>query len=343
MSGRVVWMSRTQKFLMVVLICAVAACSDEVTIKGVAVAEADAGAAGRVAGAGNAGPLEQVQALATAYCTRLLACQPHEFAIDYPDLTVCVARESLRVQASLGAPGAKSSVEILSSCAKQVATAACDAVRYGGPPRCFFTAGSRANGQPCAWDSQCQGKVCYRKSGGTCGLCASEGKFGDTCSPRTCEAGITCALDTGSNNYRCRAGAKAGEPCNSNVKQESMCGYGLTCVAGKCAPAAGLGAPCGEIGCDHDLGHACHKETKVCTAIAMGGPGATCSLAAIGHDLYKECNDGLCLNRNDRGNGKCVAYAADGAACEGWTGPLCRVPAMCLQGKCKVLTGTECP
>ncbi len=333
---------RFRKGLVLLALCVASACGDAADVQGVAVAQADGGNRAGGVQQGNRGTIDATLALVAAYCTRLYACQPHDAAIDYTSPSVCGQRELVRILAVVGATGATSNNDTLAACAKWVNDASCDAIHYGGPPRCYFGPGTRANDKPCAWDSQCQGKVCVRKGAETCGVCATEGQVGDSCSPRTCAAGLACVFDAEFKKYRCRARAKLGEPCNAGVKYEPVCGYGLVCTGSTCAPAGSKGAPCPSGGCDHDLGLDCHKESKQCTPIPKGTPGATCSINGIGHDLYKECHDGLCLNRNDMGNGTCTAYAPDGGKCGGWSGPACRVPAVCVQGTCRVLSGAEC-
>ncbi len=331
------------KSIASVAILAASACGDPVEVQGVAIAQADAANPVGAVHAGNRGTADGALAVASAYCTRLFACQPHDAAIDYTNANVCTQRELLRITKATAAAGASTSSAILTGCAVAIAAATCDAVHYGGPPRCYFAAGGRPSGKACAWDSQCQGKVCVRKGAETCGTCGSEGQAGDTCSPGTCTAGLACVFDEQAKKFLCRPRSKVGEPCNAGVKYEPVCGYGLVCDGAKCAPAGALASPCPAGGCDHDLGLDCHKQTKVCTAIPMGAAGASCSVNGIGHDLFKECQDGLCLNRNDMGNGTCMAYAADGGKCGAWSGPACRVPAVCVAGVCTVLDGGQCP
>lgn len=232
-------------------------CSDEVSFLAGSPADAtqttDAHL-GRGGGAG-AGSWLACQDLASAYCKRLQVCQPHASEIDYADPAVCVAREALRCSAGLAAPGAQGGVALLAACASSVGTASCDVIDYGGPPRCWFAPGARATGAACAWDSQCQGKLCKRQSGEKCGICATEGQLSEVCSPRSCGHGLACTLDFTSKTYRCRAKAKLGEPCSPS-KNEEICGHGLVCVGGLCVPAGQMGQGCASGGCDHDSGHA---------------------------------------------------------------------------------------
>jgi hypothetical protein len=240
------------------------------------------------------------------------------------------------------APGASSTAEQRKACTTTIAPGTCDLIRYDGPPRCFFGPGSKAVGKGCAWHSQCAGRHCEAQSGSLCGTCGEIGQVGDGCTPTSCAAGLACVLDSAAKSYRCIARAKAGEACTANSKYETVCAHGLVCAGNQRVAAGDLGAACRPVPCNHDIGLDCHKQTKLCTAIPMGAPGASCNTVGISNDTYRECRDGLCVNRNDRGNGTCMAYAADGAACDAWSGPACRPPARCVAKTCAIVAGAQC-
>lgn len=313
-------------------------CGEATSVVAVGVADATAGSeAGVVIGGVPVAPAVAGSCadLAAAYCQKLAACLPHDADIDYADPAVCKARETLRCASWLSAPDASPSTASIAACMAQIAADDCNGIGYGGPPRCFFAAGSRPVGHPCSVDSQCAGKFC-QASGSACGVCASEAVIGQACGPKQCAAGLACVYDPAQKGYRCRARAQLGQPCNDNVKYETACAYGLVCSGGLCAKAGQLGQSCQQVACDHAKGLDCDKTSRTCVAIPMAAAGQACTVSGMGANTYVECRDGLCVNQNDMGSGHCAAYAPDGAACDGWNGPPCRTPAVCKGGLCQM-------
>ena len=347
----------TQALLACSGAAAVCACDDGASVQGSAivvargagndpaVAQSDAAAA-KDAGAAPAGLAPSLwsgcQGLATTYCAKLATCLPHDMQIDYAEPAVCVQREALRCSLGFVAAGASTALTALAGCQHQIGTQSCDFIDYGGPPRCWFEAGQLKGGAACAFDNQCIGKFCQKSGNSPCGVCANESALGAKCAPNQCAAGLACVFDGAQKSFRCSTKLAVGGACTPGAKYESLCGYGLVCAAGQCVAASGLGHDCKTVGCNHDQGLDCHKQTGKCVAIPMSTAGSGCSQSGIGSDHDRECFDGRCLNRNDRGNGTCKAYAVDGGKCESWTGSACRVPAVCQGGSCVLPGSAKC-
>lgn len=321
-----------------------AACSDDATttLSGSAAADAATNSGDLAAQwADDAASATACDQLAAAYCARLQACLPHDMAIDYADPALCRVREQLRCTAGLTAADANPSTAAIAASIAQMTAGSCDLIGYGGPPRTWFLPGKRPTGTACSVDTQCSGRLCLRSAGAACGACGSVVPLGEVCTNGACVAGAVCVFDAVQKSYRCRAKEKEGGPCNDNIKYASTCGWGLTCASGKCVPALALGEKCLGSGCNHALGLDCDSSKGVCSAIAMVGDGKSCDVGGLAATPLVECLDGACVNQNDMGMGTCRAYAADGAACNGWSGPACRIPARCVQGTCQVIA--TCP
>ena len=330
---------------------ACAACSDDsavVAVAGDVGVSADAAEVGATIAADGAGADPDKWAscgvLAAAYCAKLSQCQPHPLKALHGDTATCIQRETVRCALALAAPGADGATATITSCAAYIKNETCDAIADSGPPPCWFAAGKRADGQPCAVASQCQGRFCRVAGGQACGVCATIAPVGAECTAGQCESSSRCVYDPAQKSYHCRYHEAKGGPCNDNLKYEPACGWGLACGQGSVCVAAGakVTAACADKACNHALGLDCSKSAKTCKAIPMGKPGDACSMAGLSADTYTECADGGCANQNDMGDGKCAAHVEDGAACDDTNGPFCRSPARCTNKVCTLPDYAAC-
>lgn len=143
--------------------------------------------------------------------------------------------------------------------------------------------------------------------------------------------GAVCALDSQCQSQNCKPTGSSKPGCGVCQVQPAV----ASCPDPSCPPTlTSVDADCKAAPCAHQLGLQCEKQTLRCETIPMHGPGTTCDMTTIATGKLQECHDGACMNQNDMGRGTCMAYAADGASCGWWTGPACRWPARCVDGKC---------
>lgn len=321
----------------------------DVAVIGTADAALLADGGGVVVGAGTDGGAvggvnDGCSAIAAAVCEARLSCRPHYLQVDYGTLAVCVARETLRCHRLAAAVGAGGLTATVDACVKAVAAAPCDLVAPGALPRCTWRPGKRAAGAGCGADSQCIGLVCIKKGSG-CGTCAGVAGLGEVCAVGQCAPTAACAAVAGVGP-RCVAKRPIGGACNDNAVFESECAHGLWCRGGVCAAEATVpGGGCATSDgarCSHELGFTCDQNVETCVEAAMSPPGKSCNVTGISAGVVSECFDGRCLNQNDFGAGTCMAYVADGAACDSWEGPPCRPPARCRDKTCALPPDAAC-
>jgi hypothetical protein len=136
-------------------------------------------------------------------------------------------------------------------------------------------AGTAADGDTCAFDTECMSRHCSQPDcdPATCcaGVCAafSPAKIDEACGFNgDCVSDAYCGVD-----HLCHALGNAGDTCYS----DAQCGYALGCVTatnpGLCVPLAAHGAPCPDGRCAA-LGDHCGPGS-VC--VADGRPGEACS------------------------------------------------------------------
>ena len=95
--------------------------------------------------------------------------------------------------------------------------------------------------------------------------------------------------------------------------------------------------------CDALHGVACNPVSMMCENISFAAANAACGL--VNKQLVLCTGPGSLCNGGSTPpsyTGSCLAYAADGAACDPTNGPLCDVGAVCAGGKCVVPDPAKC-
>ncbi len=258
-------------------------------------------------------------ALGVARCAVMEACTPFTVRQFHDTVESCRTAFKRRCLFALSAPGASSSAESVSSCAKVLATTACEAYVVSDPPACFPEPGTLANGAGCWDDSQCASGICLHGLFAYCGKCQPGVGLGGSCATSPCVAGLSCADGT------CVKLGSIGAACAS----DAACAVTLACRAGKCAANA-LGDPCDSAtnaGCRILAGLRCMASKCVAaTSSETGGPCAS----------FFDCRAGDCVASS------CKPTVIEGGAC-GPGLPGCRSPFVCAGGKCAPPSATTCP
>lgn len=246
---------------------------------------------------------------AKALCEKTDDCSRPTLQYAYGDLKTCIERVTIDCEADVAAPGSNTTPADLKACASALAKESCeDWAQAGRRPACSVP-GSRADGEPCGTDTQCQSTRCAIEPGATCG----------TCMPLMGE----------------------GEPCTD----VAACGSGLLCAGGVCmtpqdpAPPLALGEACDPLAdqCDRLQLQICYPQTNVCTQIPIAGLGETCGL--VNGSDYVSCSLNLTCTGGFSEAGTCVAKAADGESC---VSASCVSPAQCINEICAVPDPGEC-
>jgi hypothetical protein len=273
---------------------------------GGASSDSAAGASAQVAGqqgeAGSATALEQGAATAciayaTAVCRRQAECSGFNdrcletAAGECPDLVF--------------SPGATRTVEGLLACAKDYATWPCDDVKSNVLPPCV-TPGTRAQGEPCDFPSQCKSRQCETHGG--CGQCAKTVDIGESCAApdvacagtSSCGASGICLPMTGPLYF-------AGQPCTVDWPCESD----YYCQ-GVCLPLPKIGESCEALG-DCVYGAYCGPDGS---CLAVPGVGEPCGFARAGKPNAYYCEPGLGCNVDPSSmTGTCLALPQLGEPC----------------------------
>jgi len=246
-------------------------------------------------------------ALARALCARGEACAPFATSLVFGTRVVCEERLQLDCLARF-APGSSATPADTMACADSLASQSCAAFARGDlGSACTPRPGSLTTGATCLDDRQCDSAFCARAPDAACGACAPPTAPGSPCVRGSCSAGAVCPKGTS------------------------------TCVT----PAPGpIGAVCTvSEQCDVGNGVACNPLTQRCIRLALPSTGA-CGLD-VATSTYNACS--ASASCTPLLAGKCVAAAADGAACStAEAGPPCLPPARCVGGRCSLPDPSAC-
>jgi hypothetical protein len=312
---------------------------------------ADAGPSGPVAGndsgqqqdTGVGGPVDGGRvspACATAaasLCNKENTCWPDLVLQLYGSVKTCTARKALECKDQLSAPGSGWDAMVETACIDAIAVGSCGDYFDGVlPDACRpSTGGSVATGAACGTTSQCASdSSCFKSGSSFCGTCTPEVTTpGGACTAADCGSGLTCAGGV------CTAWVPVGGACSANAR----CAFPNFCVNGACSAPLQAGATCTRSPdtCDVTAGLYCRASTLKCESYAYAGYGQSCGILSTGRVLCRA--GGFCQGLSATVTaGKCVAPAADGAACDDTKGPSCLPPAYCAAGKCTLPDSSTC-
>jgi hypothetical protein len=186
-----------------------------------------AGSSGSTTGGANAAvtPNDVCREAVAAYCKRRDECNRGH--------TSCAAFAQLCPDYYF-ASGSTRTVASVRDCIPVLASMSCTDIEIGLPIPCL-SPGSRADGAPCAFDSQCQSLQC---SGGTsCGPCVATSKEGERCgsaqprgAPTACDAGDYCGSDSKCAPLTNIVHAKEGQACARFKAPYVSCTGDLYCL-----------------------------------------------------------------------------------------------------------------
>lgn len=263
----------------------------------------------------------ELQALSTGIglytkvlCTAYSICSPGNMAFAYGDQAGCVAQLNAYYLISSFLPGSGVSLTTLEACAAQESGTNCFDVNSSRAGLTCQIQGTKAIGEPCMEDSQCESSFCPGPDR-ACAVCKIVPGLGDPCDQGRCGNGLVC----GASNT-CVNTAAIGASCNASA----ICEVG-NCVAGTCQARQGSGAPCDTtLRCNSAQGLTC--SSGKCIPYTVSKPGESCTQVA---GSYKFCqNNTACIA------GTCDALPKIGEPCDATTGPFCAFPNTCRDGKC---------
>jgi hypothetical protein len=266
-------------------------------------------------------------AFADGYCDLLKRCYP--ILLGGTDEASCKARAGLGCAISIQSPGAAKPPQ---TCSAAVKAAMCTSNLTDIDPTCHVL-GTIADASPCEHDNQCQSGSCPKKGvTGPCAVCAPRALENASCQAADCNYGLQCA-----------GGICVKPVAKDGVCAKDKCAPPNRCVAGTCQTPKAVDATCtsapptGDDPCDAVNGQFCKPGALgpgKCAAITFADPGASCGFV----------NGGLvgCKGNAQCTQGKCVANADDGAACNTTSGPGCTGPAECLNGLCTFPSPSRC-
>jgi hypothetical protein len=294
---------------------------------------------------------------ATANCAKREQCQDKGATREFGGMDACTTRLTASCVAALAAPGQGNNPTAVTACAATITAATCAA--YLDPAGvCPQQKGTGADGSACAYAGQCSTGFCATPYGAACGVCAELPKAGDACGSGCGAQALSCDHTTGT----CLAIVAVGAKCDAT----NLCGPSADCVGadaktmtqGTCTAEGEMaGAACDNTSktaarCDRNAGLACNAMTKMCEAMPTATAGAVCG-ADKKTGTVTECSGGTCETPAGAAQATCVAYAADGAACDTNNGPVCTPQASCIgmagaaggsgvTGTCQLPSATAC-
>lgn len=283
---------------------------------------------------------ERCRARAQLFCEAESTCAQSAtfFSVYWANLAECVTKrtEGCVRFVSVPKPGEPATIPVLTeACTAAVARrAACDrlnvyvyATNLAPDPECAPVAGTRADGETCITNEQCQSKHCRYEA--FCGTCAPLAAAGESCVTATdCAVGLTCAGDL------CVAYVDAGGTCNA----DAPCKPGLTCVNGQCGTALTTGMSCDPRASNPCKDGYCYQGT--CTAFGLDAqPGAPCGVDVVTGKATVCAYGSRCRLLTDAFQGQCVKTAKVGERCffgpdDGFGGGQCETFSECVNGVC---------
>jgi hypothetical protein len=311
--------------------------SSNITDPGADAAGGAGGAGGSDAGGpgegGGAGPTaaQACAELASAECEKVNECNPWYLQKYFGDIDTCKMRyTSTACSAYLGLTSSSATPATFQACATATKGATCQQWLDGDAVlnSCLTEPGMLASGATCGTASQCQTANCNFPAGATCGTCGPQSGAGAQCSSDSLWSGNFLCV-----NGLCGTPGEAGAACSSTA----LCANSLACANGRCAIPAKAGEACSSaLPCDGHLGLFCRNS--VCQNIQYVSKGQPCNPSQ-----GRECaQSGFCKGATSTADGTCLAFAADGAACDASAGPICMPYARCTGGFCKVSDPSLC-
>lgn len=276
---------------------------------------------------------EALVAWAAADCKRFSDCSPGSFEYQFRDLAACQERVVgayawLRSLPNTGVTDAK-----LRDCATSVAALSCAEFNSSRSGLACDIKGTRALGQPCLDNVQCESGFCPSEYG--CSTCQKPPESGVACANKQCAVGFACTSDN-----TCVTEAREGEACNAT----RTCPTPLYCAGGICkAPPATPGAACGSDAgapyCDDRIALICSSGTSgTCLTFSVSGAGGGCGVSVDAGSAQ------LCRLAAKCTSGSCAAPPLAGEPCDATKGPYCTYPDRCVNGTCLALpTPSSCP
>jgi hypothetical protein len=288
--------------------------------------------------------------LATDRCMKLQMCSMSDLVRRFGDLGTCETREALGCQQAQNAPDTAETPAQALACSMAIATGSCAEFLGNTPPTaCQPMPGPEAGG--CSFSAQCQTTFCALGAFALCGQCRDVPQVGTDCSASGCGPNLLCSAAN-----QCQVPGTLNSPCG----HPAPCANGFSCVGatnnqanGRCqTEIATLGGSCdfthrNRAGCNADQGLTCSLATGKCVNLAHVAAGAACGIV---NNVDTACTAGAtCQIPTGQKTGKCVAPAADSAACDSAKGPDCFFPARCIPtappgtaGTCKLLGSMAC-
>jgi hypothetical protein len=324
-------------------------------------------------GTGGGNPAMACADFAHAFCQQIDKCSLNGYVnkLTYGDESTCENRETSICLGFLSAKGTGQAPAKLEMCVGTYANYSCPDFRDNNPSTVCQVMGTLGPGMTCGANGQCSSGYCNVGASQVCGTCEAVPLAGAMCNVQAdCGHNLGCAIPTGSATGTCAPFVASGGAC---LTGSAPCQATFACVGdneamhtmGKCQPqGAKVGDACDSFrqtaaNCDGYKGLICvpakvGSGVGTCQAITLVGTGAVCGLmGSMPITGFAACQSGgACIKAamNDP-TGKCVAPAADGAACDTdiTKGPPCQTGSRCVPsapmstaGTCKPVDATTC-
>jgi hypothetical protein len=285
---------------------------------------------------------------AKARCSEFIKYLPEGFAANYKSVDDCATQRTASCVAKYSSRSVSATASDVKACFDAYGTLSPeDFVKFNDegnpamPPACApLLKGKLADGQPCAFDSECTGGECVKKD--SCGTCATRHAAGEACkADNDCTPGLSCHSDG-----KCAAPSPVGAACGAS----SDCEPGKWCNSNACAAPLPDGAACkmtGWIDCDWTNARTCDSASHTCQVEAIHVLGESCGWEnAAGGELHfrGRCGPGLrCAQNSVRAF--CLPVVKAGQGCFFSSGPddaQCDPLSDCVDGTCVERKASAC-
>ena len=263
-----------------------------------------------------------ISSYAQVDCAKFASCFPRLFLYRFKDLAECQTRATAELARQALLPGTGHSGVGLIDCALATSQLSCDDYMSARARWACAVRGTRANGQPCSDDAQCESGLCP-SADLSCATCAATPAPGGTCAAGDrCGFGMICTAAK-----TCVYPVREGDACDAARPCEDpfYCSGGF-CEAAPTAPGELCGTTYGIPDCDYRRGLYCSNATAgTCLEYFAAGPGKTCGVATGGQLVCVRdapCTGSVC------GNPPTV-----GQTCNSTQG-FCAYPEQCVNARC---------
>jgi hypothetical protein len=241
-------------------------------------------------------------------CAEWKTCLPNDFNTRFTSTDDCVSQRGAACAAGFDGEAVTAKPADVKACFDGDKTLSCtqltrllfdpnaDPNTTNADPACAkIPAGTRKDGESCAFHAECSGGACIRA--GECGTCATRQAAGGACKVNEhCKPGLSCGADG-----KCAPISEKGGDCAvADCHTDLLCGADKTC--GDRIPDGAACDPTSlSVRCNWFAGSLCDVDSKTCQPHKIGAAGDSCFMPMPGTlkvTFHNLCGPGLRCAQN---------------------------------------------